>query len=115
MEPAVYNRAGMPDTNDRTSKLQAMLEKSPRDTFLLYALAMEHKKAQNVSEALSYLKRVVESDANYSAAWQQTAMLREQTGDIPGARQAYQNGIEAARRAGDAHAAEEMQGALSML
>ena len=30
---------------DRMQKLQSMLQRDPNDTFLLYAIALEHKKA----------------------------------------------------------------------
>ena len=37
--------------NDRMQQLQRMLEKSPTDPFLLYGIAMEHKKAGDAARA----------------------------------------------------------------
>jgi len=104
-----------PATNDRMQKLQAMLERSPTDTFLLYAIAMEHKKAGNNAEALGFLDRVIRQDAGYCVAYHQAGLVHEAAGDVAAAKQAYHDGIAAATRKGDLHAAEEMKAALMML
>ena len=105
----------MADVSERMRKLAAMLEKEPRDVFLLYAMAMEHKKLGKAAEALEYLKTVLEVDPGYAVAHQQAGQVHEMSGDIEAAKQAYRDGIAAARKKGDLHAAEEMEGALSML
>ena len=105
----------MPDVSDRLSKLMKMLEKDPNDPFLLYAIALEHKKGGKLSEALQYLQRTTEKDPDYSVAYQQAAQVHEQAGDLEAAREAYRRGIAVAGRKGDHHAAEEMQAALMMI
>lgn len=100
---------------DRLHQLQAMLQKSPDDTFLLYGLAMEYKKKEQPQNALEFLQRVIEVDPLYCYAYFQQGQVHENLGQTDAARRSYQQGIDAATRKGDAHARQEMEGALSML
>ena len=99
----------------RLEKLQGMLEKSPGDTFLLYALALEHRKAGDMQSALKYLDSVIQHDWGYCYAYHQKGQILEAGGDLESARQAYQQGIDAAQRKGDEHARQEIAAALSMI
>ena len=99
----------------RLEQLQKMLEREPNDTFLLYGLALEHKKTGNKDLALQLLEKVVELDPGHGYAFFQAGQVLETNGDIEGARKAYQDGIIAADKSGDAHARSELEGALSML
>lgn len=105
----------MSDNSSRMQKLQEMLQRQPDDVFLLYAVAMEHRKAGNLSESLRFLARVVEKDATYCAAYHQAGQIHEQMGNIELARQAYRAGIAAAERSGDRHARQEMEDALQSI
>jgi Tfp pilus assembly protein PilF len=96
-------------------KLQAMLDKSPQDTFLLYGLGMEHKKMGDSARAVEYFDRVIQIDPGYCYAYHQRGLVHESTGDLESARRSYREGIAAAQRKGDAHAAEEIAGALAMI
>ncbi|MGF1634234.1 MAG: hypothetical protein ACFCVE_10335 [Phycisphaerae bacterium] len=96
-------------------QLQKMLENEPNDPFLLYGIAMEHKKAGAFAEALAWLGRTVETDAAYAYAHFQTGLVHEELGDTTAAAEAYRRGISAAESAGDAHARDECQAALDML
>jgi Tfp pilus assembly protein PilF len=96
-------------------KLQALLEKQPNDTFLLYGLALEHKKAAQSALAIELLDRVLSIDPNYCYAYHQKGLLHESAGDVASAKNVYREGIEAARRSGDEHARGEIQGALEMI
>jgi Tfp pilus assembly protein PilF len=100
---------------DRLHQLQAMLQKSPDDTFLLYGLAMEYKKKEQPQNALEFLQRVIEVDPLYCYAYFQQGQVYENLGQTDAARLSYHQGIDAATRKGDAHARQEMEGALSML
>jgi predicted Zn-dependent protease len=102
-------------TSERMQALQRMLQKEPDDLFLLYAIALEHKKASEFADAINYLERVLKKDPLYCVAFQQMAQVHEMAGNVAAAKQAYHDGIAAATRKGDAHAAEEMESALAML
>jgi tetratricopeptide (TPR) repeat protein len=92
-----------------------MLEEQPDDSFLLYGIAMEFKKAGDLDRALAMLANVSEVDPGHGYAWFQRGQIKESQGDIAAAKEAYQAGITAAQKSGDSHAKGELEGALSML
>ena len=99
----------------RQEKLRKMLEKSPGDTFLLYAMAMECRKSGDAKSALEFLDQVIQHDWGYCYAYHQKGLTMESMGDLDGARQAYRQGIDAANRKGDQHAGQEIAAALAMI
>ena len=101
--------------NDRMQQLQRMLEKSPDDPFLLYGIAMEHKKLGDAARAIEYFDRTIAVDPGYCYAYYQRGQTLEQTGDDAGAKAAYRAGIDAAVKKGDAHARSELEAALDLL
>ena len=105
----------VPEPSDRMRKLQSMIEKQPNDTFLLYGIALEHKKAGQTSEAIEFLNRVIQADPGYCYAYHQKGLIYESTGDNEAARQTYREGIAAAGQKGDLHAKGEIEAALEML
>lgn len=101
--------------SERLAQLEKMLAKEPNDTFLLYGIALEYKKAQDLLRAIEFLKRVIALDDGYCYAYHQMGLVHESLDDLDAARQAYRAGIEAARRKGDGHALGEIEAALSMI
>ena len=67
--------------SERMKSLEKMLEKEPDDLFLLYAIALEHKKAEAFADALKYLGEVLKRDALYCVAYQQAAQVHELAGE----------------------------------
>jgi len=102
-------------SSERLEKLQQMLAKSPDDTFLLYGIAMEHKKLNDPAAALEFFDRVTSLDSGYCYAYHQKGLVHESQGDSDAAKQAYRNGIQAAIKKGDDHARGEIEAALSMI
>ena len=99
----------------RLRQLQAMLQREPDDTFLLYGIALEYKKANQPAAAIEHLNRVIELDSGYCYAYHQRGLIYESMGEAASARQSYLEGIEAAKRKGDDHARGEIEAALSMI
>jgi tetratricopeptide (TPR) repeat protein len=99
----------------RLEQLQKMLEREPNDTFLLYGLAMEHKKSGDADQALQLLEKVVQLDPGHGYAFFQRGQIEESRGDMTAAKKAYSDGIIAATKSGDSHARSELEGALSMI
>lgn len=97
------------------SQLQKMLEKTPGDPFLLYGIAMEHKKAGEDALAIEFFDKTLAIDPGYCYAYYQRGMVLEASGDEDGAKKCYRDGIEAAIKKGDAHARSELQTALDLL
>ena len=100
---------------DRMQKLSTMLEKDPTDTFVLYAIAMEHKKAKQSEQALEWFDKVIAVDPGYAVAYHQAALTQEGDGKMEEARKLYHRGIVAADKKGDHHAADEMRAALAVI
>jgi Flp pilus assembly protein TadD len=96
-------------------QLQTMLLKAPDDTFLLYGVGMEHKKAGDTARAVEFFDRVIQIDPGYCYAYYQRGQALEIAADEDGARAAYRQGIEAATKKGDAHARGELEAALDLL
>jgi tetratricopeptide (TPR) repeat protein len=99
----------------RMLQLRKLLEKEPNDPFLLYGIALEYKKAGDLPAAIEHLDRVIALDPGYCYAYHQKGLTYEQAGDVEAAKRAYRDGIEAARKKGDLHAAQEIEGALMAL
>ena len=95
------------------SPLIANLEKmlaAGRDTALLrFGLGSEYLKLKQPAEAAVHLRRAVELDPGYSAAWKLLGRALAEAGDAAGARKAYQEGIAHAEAKGDIQAAKEMR------
>lgn len=81
----------------------------PHDGPLLrVALANALIAEDNKVEAIAELRRALEFDPDYSAAWKQLGRLFAESGDIRAAIQAYRSGIAAAQKRGDKQAEKEM-------
>jgi tetratricopeptide (TPR) repeat protein len=101
--------------SERLEKLQKMLEREPNDAFLLYGIAMEHKKLNDAAAALEFFDRVTRLDPGYCYAYHQKGLVHELQGDTDAAKAAYREGIDAAIKKGDDHARGEIEAALSMI
>ena len=92
-----------------------MLQEQPDDTFLLYALAMEHRGGGDDNAALQELQRVLEMDKHYVAAYFQKGQILAARGDAEPAIDVLQRGILVAQQVGDDHARREMMDFLQSL
>jgi tetratricopeptide (TPR) repeat protein len=101
----------MPNTT-RREQLQKMLADDPKDPFLRYALAMEYVTAGDLPGAVGQLATLLADSPDYVPAYQQRGQLLIQLGRPAEARPVLEQGFAAARKAGDQHAAEEIQGIL---
>lgn len=92
-----------------------MLDRDPADTFLLYGIALEHKKLGDHAAAIEYLDKVIALDPGYCYAYHQKGLTYESLDEIESAKAAYRAGVAAARQKGDAHAQGEIEAALQMI
>jgi predicted Zn-dependent protease len=82
---------------------------TPRDGPLLrYSLGFEFLKSNNLPKAIEHLRRAIELDPGYSAAWRALGKALESAGDASAALAAYRDGIAAAHGKGDKQAEKEM-------
>lgn len=81
----------------------------PRDGALLrVALANALIQAGANADAIVELRRALEFDPDYSAAWKQLGRLLAESGDVAAAIGTYRSGIAAAQKRGDKQAEKEM-------
>ena len=92
----------------RLDSLRA-LRGGPRDGALLrVALANALIAEDSNAEAIAELRRALEFDPDYSAAWKQLGKLLADCSDAAAAIAAYRSGIAAAQKRGDKQAEKEM-------
>ena len=99
----------------RLEAVKALLAQDPANSRVRYMLCMEHLSAEDWSAAVAELSQLIALDPNYIAAYYQAGRASERLGSDDPARAFYRQGIEAARRTGDAHALSELQAALDIL
>jgi len=102
-------------SEERIQKLQEMLTKDPNDSFIRYALALEHVGFNNPSEAVSILKELVSIDAKYIPAFHQLGILLAKMNHTQDAKKAYQQGIDVAASLGETKEEKEMREELEEL
>jgi Tfp pilus assembly protein PilF len=92
-----------------------MRERDPKDTFLIYAIALEHKKSGDHAAAIEWFQKVLANDPTYCVAYHMAGQTYEDANDMDAAKRSYRDGIAAAAKKGDQHAMGEMQAALDMI
>ena len=95
----------------RLQQLQQFLADSPDDAFILFALAKEHEKQNELALALSYYLTLREKNADYVGTYYHLGKLQEKQQDFDAAVATYTEGMAAAKKAGDNHAFRELAGA----
>lgn len=96
----------------RLEHLTQLLESSPQDAFLLFALAKEYESAGDDQHALAFYLRLQETDPSYTGLYYHLGKLWERENDFGNAIATYKQGIEICRQAGDQHSLSELQAAL---
>lgn len=92
----------------RLDQILKMLEATPKDTFLRYALAMEYRSLGEPEPAAENFLQLIGQQPPHVPSFFMYSQLLVETGEIEQARGILRDGIEQARAQGDAHAAGEM-------
>lgn len=93
---------------DQAQRFEALLASGKDNALLRFGLGIHYLRAGEPARAAEHLRRAVEHDREYSAAWKLLGRALAECADRPGAMAAYRDGIEAATRRGDKQAAKEM-------
>ncbi len=101
--------------NERVEMLKEILAQNPADSFARYGLAMEYDKAGDTEGALAEFRRLLETNPDYTAAYQMAAQTLIRASRLPEARQMLSAGLACARRTRNQHAQSEMQGMMDEL
>jgi predicted Zn-dependent protease len=99
----------------RREKIEAMLKLEPQDQFLRYGLASEYDNEERHDESLALFQGLMADQPPHVASFLRGAQLLVKLDRIAEARTVLRDGIEIARRQGEAHAAGEMGELLASL
>jgi tetratricopeptide (TPR) repeat protein len=99
----------------RREQIEEMLADEPNDPELRYMLAMEHVSAGDDAGAVRCFEELLRIEPAYPPGYHMAGQALLRLGRIEPARELLRRGVEAARRQGNLHAAEEMQGLLMSL
>jgi predicted Zn-dependent protease len=86
-----------------------MLDAGKDGALLRYSLGNEYAKSGDAANATVHLRRAVELDPEYTAAWKLLGRMLADSGHAIDALDAYTKGIAVAGRRGDKQAQKEMQ------
>jgi tetratricopeptide (TPR) repeat protein len=104
-----------PEKKTRRQMLEEFAQANPNDAFARYGLAMECANQGDHDAAIINFEKLVAEHPAYISGYQQLGQLLARLSQTEKARAAFSAGIEAAHRAGNHHAAEEMQAALAQI
>jgi tetratricopeptide (TPR) repeat protein len=96
----------------QSTRLQKLLEfykSEPNDPFLKYALATEYIAINDFDTALIYFEDLILNHKDYVGTYYHLGKLYEKLNRKDDAIRIYQQGMGAARAAGDNHAYSELQ------
>lgn len=89
-----------------------MVKQQPDDAMIWYGLASEYVKAERWSEAADALRKVVQLNPGFTAAYQMLGTALMSQGKLEEARRAWTDGVEVAARTGAWKARQHMEGLL---
>jgi tetratricopeptide (TPR) repeat protein len=90
------------------ANLEKLLSQGKESALLRFSLGNEYLKLREIWVAIFHLKRALELDPDYSAAWKLLGLALTDAGVANEALDIYRRGIEVARRRGDQQAQKEM-------
>jgi len=100
---------------DRIGRIKEFLKHSPNDSFLQHALALEHIKLGEESEARELFETILQREPGYIGSYYHLAKLHERNNDTEQAIKVYEKGMEEAKKAGENHAYGELRSAYEEL
>jgi predicted Zn-dependent protease len=105
----------MMDSAARKKQLEALLELTPDDPELRYALGMEHASAGDDAGAVEHFQKLIALSPHYPPGYHMAARALVRLHRIDEAKAILSRGIPAAQAIGNLHAAGEMQELLAGL
>jgi predicted Zn-dependent protease len=96
----------------RIDDLRELHSEFPQDAFTHYSLALEYANEGQPEVAIAELRQLTSAKPDYIPAHQMLGQTLLRQGKVDEARAALEQGIEAAAKAGNLHAAIEMRGIL---
>ncbi len=100
---------------NRIDEIKKMLKTDPSDSFLTYALALEHEKTGEIKKAIELIEGLTQNDPNYLGAYYKLGQLYESLDKLNKARSIYSFGIKLADEKKDNKAKGELEEALWLI
>src|SRR3981189_3234566 len=100
---------------DKIALLTQILEQNPTDAFARYGLAMAYTAENNTDQALTEFSTLIQHNPDYVPAYQMSAQTLAKLHRSEEAIALLKEGLAAAQRTHNAHAASEMQALLDDL
>lgn len=95
----------------RLEQLLQMLQNSPNEAFLRFAIAKEYEKQADWETALSYYLKIETDNPDYVGMYYHLGKTYEQLDQYEKAFLTYEKGMQVAKKAGDQHSLSELAGA----
>ena len=95
----------------RIEKLLEFMKTADKDSFLQHALALEYIKTGNDEEARKLFNEILLREPTYIGSYYHLGKLLERVGNKEKAIRIYERGMQEAKKAGDNHSYNELQGA----
>jgi len=96
------------DSASVVQNLEKLLTQGKDSALLRFSLGAEYLKLRQTWVAVYQLRRALEMDPNYSAAWKLLGKALTDAGVLRDALDAYRRGVAIAEQRGDKQAAKEM-------
>jgi predicted Zn-dependent protease len=100
---------------DKIALLTQILSQNPTDAFARYGLAMAYSAENNIDQALAEFTTLIQYNPDYVPAYQMSAQTLAKLNRNEEAIGRLKQGLDAAQRTHNAHAASEMQSLLDDL
>ena len=100
------------NTRSRIDMLKEMLKEEPGDSFLIYAIALEHVKNGESKKALKMLEHLLAEDPQYLAAYYQLALIYADEAKFDLLLKIIEKGREVAHAQGNLKTMNELEGLL---
>lgn len=102
-------------TKSRLEMLQSLIDGGSDDPFVWYAHAMELRSLGRLEDALSAYREVATRFPSYVPTYLMAGQVATELGLTDEARTLFEQGLDAARAAGDQHALGELSAAIGSL
>jgi len=94
---------------DKLDAFRQMLDAGQDGPLLRYSLGLEYLHADRPGEAAEHLRRCLDQDPDYSAAYKALAQAEDELGEHEACRATLEKGVARAGDKGDRQAAKEME------
>jgi tetratricopeptide (TPR) repeat protein len=98
---------------DRISYLNDLLKETPKDSFVLFALAKEYEKVGNLEQAQVFYETLKINQPDYIGLYLHLGKLYQKMGLHIIAIEVFKEGLIVAKKVGDFHALGELNAAIN--